>query len=395
MRSKPHRDLFLLFLLLSVILIVCFAPNASAITPGPTEEDDAPPPPATSGEPVVVDLAPVPNPLGNAAPPPNHSGDFTLPPSPGIRLPDWSTLSERYYAQCLSIGLPNRGALRNGVQFPRDNPYFTGFRANNQYGTPEMVDALIYAASRVNEKFGRSHQLVLGDISSEYGGRLHRHVSHQAGRDADVGFFFLGGNPGYLEVGSASNLDIPRTWAFVEALIETGSAQLILVDYSIQEILYNYVKNRLGAPESYLQQVFQYPNRDNHQAIVRHARGHKNHFHVRCYAPVSVANAVRARFSDTQLADLQQMTYQRMAGRAIERPQSYRTSGERTNYRTVPPNSRRITHTVRSGDSLWTIARRYGCTVNELRQWNHLSANARLRIGQKLVIYGKKKPRAL
>ena len=54
-----------------------------------------------------------------------------------------------------------------------------------------------------------------------------------------------------------------------------------------------------------------------------------------------------------------------------------------------------VRYTVRDGDSLWTIAKRYGVTVSELRQWNGLGSNSRLRIGQKLVIYGKKKNRAL
>lgn len=41
-------------------------------------------------------------------------------------------------------------------------------------------------------------------------------------------------------------------------------------------------------------------------------------------------------------------------------------------------------HVVQSGDNLWTLARRYGVTVNELRQWNGLSRQSLLRIGQRL-----------
>ncbi len=397
MRSRLQRRLLLPFLLLATFLTLSIVDNAYALVPGPTEVDDAPPPPADAGEPVVVDLAASPDALGSMGVPVDLGHEFTLAPSAGITLPAWSTMGPEYYSQCLSIGMPNHGALRNGVLFPRDNPYYTGFRPSNQYGTPETIDALLYAARRVNDRFGRSHALVLGDISSQYGGPLSRHKSHQAGRDVDVGFYFLDGNPGYLQYGNAGNLDIPRTWAYIEALIETGSAQMILVDWSIQEILYNYVKYRLAAPESYLSEVFQYPNRGGRSGIIRHARGHANHLHIRFYSPVSVANAIRARYTSTDLAILQQSTYERMASRAVERPesQSIRTSGERRQYRTVPANSRRISHTVRNGDSLWTIAKRYGVTVSELRQWNGLGSNSRLRVGQKLVIYGKKKNQAL
>ncbi len=47
---------------------------------------------------------------------------------------------------------------------------------------------------------------------------------------------------------------------------------------------------------------------------------------------------------------------------------------------------RPITHTVRPGESLWLLARRYGATVDALRRWNGLSAHPVLRPGQKLII---------
>jgi LysM repeat protein len=43
-------------------------------------------------------------------------------------------------------------------------------------------------------------------------------------------------------------------------------------------------------------------------------------------------------------------------------------------------------YTVKSGDSLWTIARRHGLTVAQLTAANSLSANAPLQPGQKLII---------
>jgi membrane-bound lytic murein transglycosylase D len=43
------------------------------------------------------------------------------------------------------------------------------------------------------------------------------------------------------------------------------------------------------------------------------------------------------------------------------------------------------THTVKAGDTLWTIARRYAVNVDQLRQWNHLQGK-NLRLGQVLKI---------
>jgi LysM repeat protein len=47
------------------------------------------------------------------------------------------------------------------------------------------------------------------------------------------------------------------------------------------------------------------------------------------------------------------------------------------------------THTVQSGDSLWTLARKHHITVAELSAANNLKANAVLKQGQKLIIPGK------
>ncbi|WP_049629792.1 LysM peptidoglycan-binding domain-containing protein [Cellvibrio sp. pealriver] len=46
-------------------------------------------------------------------------------------------------------------------------------------------------------------------------------------------------------------------------------------------------------------------------------------------------------------------------------------------------------YTVASGDSFWTIARKNKTTVNNLLKWNELSANAKLKPGQKLLVLNK------
>lgn len=46
-------------------------------------------------------------------------------------------------------------------------------------------------------------------------------------------------------------------------------------------------------------------------------------------------------------------------------------------------------YTVKSGDSLWSISRKFGVTVNDLKKVNNLSSNL-LNIGQNLIIPGKK-----
>jgi membrane-bound lytic murein transglycosylase D len=51
--------------------------------------------------------------------------------------------------------------------------------------------------------------------------------------------------------------------------------------------------------------------------------------------------------------------------------------------------SRRKTYTVRSGDSLWSISRRFGVTEKNLRVWNRLGWSNVIRPGQRLVVSSK------
>ncbi len=54
----------------------------------------------------------------------------------------------------------------------------------------------------------------------------------------------------------------------------------------------------------------------------------------------------------------------------------------------VAPSSKvrgKATHTVAAGESLWTVAQRYGVSVDELKRWNGLLSDA-LRPGQSLVV---------
>ena len=43
-------------------------------------------------------------------------------------------------------------------------------------------------------------------------------------------------------------------------------------------------------------------------------------------------------------------------------------------------------HRVRRGDTLFSIAKRYDTTVEELKEWNRLRSNA-IQIGQRLTIF--------
>ena len=75
----------------------------------------------------------------------------------------------------------------------------------------------------------------------------------------------------------------------------------------------------------------------------------------------------------------------------ISNPQKLRAGQMLTLFRSPAPSvaaakSGTIKHTVRRGDSLWSISRRYKVKINDLMRWNDLSRNAVIQPGQSIKI---------
>jgi membrane-bound lytic murein transglycosylase D len=49
----------------------------------------------------------------------------------------------------------------------------------------------------------------------------------------------------------------------------------------------------------------------------------------------------------------------------------------------------RLHYAVREGDTLWSISQRFGCSVQDLRKWNHLGRRSTLQVGRSLVLWPK------
>jgi len=55
----------------------------------------------------------------------------------------------------------------------------------------------------------------------------------------------------------------------------------------------------------------------------------------------------------------------------------------------APKGTYRSVHTVRSGQTLSVISRKYGVSVGQLKSWNHLRSD-KLHVGQKLIVYKRR-----
>lgn len=239
----------------------------------------------------------------------------------------------------LSIGAPSSGVLINPVALPAGPRWMIAPNADS-WGTTETIAAIQLVIDTVHELYTDTPALFIGDISSINGGHLKRHETHQVGRDVDFGFFYKAAKGTWFTPGTAANMDLPRNWALVRALVVRTDVEAILLDTRIQRLLYNYALS-IGEEKDWLDRVFQFA-RGLPDALVRHVAGHRTHYHVRFYSPVAQELGRRAH---PTLVELQ-----------IMKPPVY----------SVP-------HVVRSGETLGGLARRYGTSVRAIMQANGLT----------------------
>jgi hypothetical protein len=191
-----------------------------------------------------------------------------------------------------SLGQPWQGKLHDASQLPDGEGYVIR-RPWRSFGTRTTVDFIHAAVTDLHEQFPEAHAIAIGDISQEDGGQITQHRSHQSGRDVDIGLVYKTKPASYPEdfvTATAENLDCEATYALVNEFAETaredGGVQVIFLDYNVQGLLYRWAKEH-GEDESILEHLFQYPDRNNGSALVRHVANHDNHIHVRFKCPVS------------------------------------------------------------------------------------------------------------
>ena len=210
----------------------------------------------------------------------------------------------------VSLGGHSRGALRDARRLPPSGegyvvPETWRLRQSN-YGTDEMVGALVRSARRVARELSGA-TMGVADLSRRGGGESPEHRSHHAGRDADLHFYSTdpAGKPLppprlYMErygadgvalqppgpppaaenvlTGPPRRFDAQRNWHLVRALIEdpVADVQWIFVASSLEERLLAYAQ-AAGEPAVLVSQASEVM----HQPL--DSAGHNDHFHVRVY----------------------------------------------------------------------------------------------------------------
>jgi LysM repeat protein len=186
-----------------------------------------------------------------------------------------------------SIGRPDHGYLRKPTRLPRSSQYYRR-RVERTYAAAHLIDHTLNAIAVVYDRFPKAHRLAIGDLSDEDGGVLSGHMSHQSGRDIDLGLFYRQVPNGYPEefvIATEKTFDATTTWVLLEALLgsvgQPGGVEKVFLDYELQGLLYAEARKQ-GWSKKRLVDVFQYPDgKSAKHGIVRHLAKHDDHLHVR------------------------------------------------------------------------------------------------------------------
>ncbi|MGB0589900.1 MAG: penicillin-insensitive murein endopeptidase [Myxococcota bacterium] len=193
--------------------------------------------------------------------------------------------------QSVAVGRPQDGKLVNGEQLPAGRGYYRR-RPHLAWGTNETISGLRSAIEIVRAKHRNIHDVAVGDISAEHGGKLRRHKSHQSGRDVDLGLYFLKqkkqGPKAFISA-LRHKMDLAANWTLLKALVSTNQkgarVSYIFLDYRVQKELYQWAKKQ-GVKQKTLDWMFQYPRgRRAMRGIIRHEPGHADHYHIRFRCP--------------------------------------------------------------------------------------------------------------
>lgn len=258
------------------------------------------------------DPEPKPPPFIDPPPPTVESWEI---PGYGQYEPPFPYLPDESRQVSRSVGTVTDGHLVGGQSLPLPHPHLRVLpRQFERYllyaGTP-MIELVVDAANHVGDEFPDS-TVPVGNFSARGGGDIPHSVSHNSGRDADIGFFVT---DEYGEPASAPDLlsmdeqgrfvgaeldetdypelvlhfDVTRNWRLVEGLIESEAADLqyIFVSRPLRQMLLD--EGRRQDTSTHILQIAR-------SVLVQpsNSQPHDDHFHVRIHCtPRDVASGCR------------------------------------------------------------------------------------------------------
>ena len=180
-----------------------------------------------------------------------------------------------------SIAAANRGRLSNAEPMPPGDNYVILF-PHRSFGTYYAVSEITRVMDAYKIRYPEADPVMIGDLSFRTGRTIRPHKSHQSGRDVDITFPRKNHPPNYRRFHPITRrtLDVEKSLWTLKSFIDGGQIEYIFVDRSFQYMLAREAKKQ-GAPREWLKKTFQYPHHKGTAAVIRHARGHRDHYHIR------------------------------------------------------------------------------------------------------------------
>jgi|GEM_PF-1044887 len=198
--------------------------------------------------------------------------------SAGQRIRVWKRSPEHLSK---SYGAANHGRLFYGEPLPF-SPNYRVLYPHRTFGTYYTISEVTRVLNNFGSAYPDNEPLIVGDISFRNGRKIHPHASHRTGRDIDISYPRKNASETLRRFSHTrrNELDAKKMLVILKDFLDGGYVEYIFMDRHLQKKVRAEALAQ-GAPQEWIDRVFQYPAYTGGTAIVRHAGGHKNHFHVR------------------------------------------------------------------------------------------------------------------
>ena len=205
----------------------------------------------------------------------------------------------RAKAPSVSVGEPNSAKLLNACELPAKGYGVRLLNAGRKtnFGTDEMVFGLMELGAQMGDRWGDDGTFGVGDISDQDGGKLSPHISHQGGRDADVGYYICDdkgrpqgnrmltcGKDGTSKEGTL-RFDVARNWEFVCAMMDSphfgGEIRFILIAEWLKKLLVEHGEERAAKARTAAERDYHAKRAKRAEQVLDVKNDHDNHFHLR------------------------------------------------------------------------------------------------------------------
>lgn len=183
------------------------------------------------------------------------------------------------------VGACPKHRLVRGVQLQPAPELYTIWFPDRVWGRQEAIEVITRVAEEMAWVMPEADPIIVGDISTQFGGELKGHISHRSGVDLDISVYwkgastYLGDNPR----ASPYHLDLEANWLLIRSLIETGMVERILLDQRNIDRIKRFAIESGDLTPREANRIFPEPeSRDRYlTGVVHHAPQHQEHMHVR------------------------------------------------------------------------------------------------------------------